>query len=403
MSYTGAGLLAIMIHFIINYRVFRNTHFRNDSPNGKSFRGLILSIMAFFIFDAFWGVLYDAHLITLVFIDTMLYFVAMAATIFHTCRYVYRYLGEQNKGTHVLMLYGWIFMAFMAVTLILNVFVPVMFWFDEAGNYHAGNIRYVALALQVLLFMAVAMIVLITGARKDSSTKRRHTAIGMYAIIMAIMVILQVVYPLMPMYTIGCLLGSCVLHTFVVEDLKEERRLELEEMVRREKQKDRELGSAMQLAYTDQLTGVKNTHRYVEMERELDKRIANGEQMKFGVIVFDLNNLKLTNDTKGHEAGDQLVQTACRMICRRFKHSPVYRIGGDEFVAYLEGDDYENRTELLEDFEHMVELNLHAGKIVIASGLATFRPGEDNSYRKVFERADRRMYDRKGALKAMKE
>ena len=46
------------------------------------------------------------------------------------------------------------------------------------------------------------------------------------------------------MYTIGCLLGSCVLHTFVVEDLKEERRLELEEMVRREKQKDRELGSA---------------------------------------------------------------------------------------------------------------------------------------------------------------
>ena len=62
-----------------------------------------------------------------------------------------------------------------------------------------------------------------------------------------------------------------------------------------------------------------------------------------------------------------------------------------------------DRTELLEDFEHMVELNLHAGKIVIASGLATFRPGEDNSYRKVFERADRRMYDRKGALKAMKE
>ena len=159
MTYTGAGLLAIMIHFIINYRVFRNTHFRHDSPNGKSFRGLILSIMAFFVFDSFWGVLYDAHLITLV-------------------------------------------------------------------------------------FMSIAMIVLIIGAKKENSVKRHHNAIGMYAIIMAAMVILQVVYLLLPMYTIGCLLGSCVLHTFVVEDLKEERRLELEEMVRREKQKDRELGSA---------------------------------------------------------------------------------------------------------------------------------------------------------------
>ena len=91
------------------------------------------------------------------------------------------------------------------------------------------------------------------------------------------------------------------------------------------------------------------------------------------------------------------------LICKQFKHSPVFRIGGDEFVAYLEGEDYKSRKILLAAFETQIEENLHAGNPVIASGLAVFRPGRDNSYRRVFERADQRMYDRKGVLKAMEE
>ena len=401
MTYTSAGLLAIIVHLIINFHVIRNTFYKRNTDVGDSYRRLVLSMMAFFVFDAFWGVLYEARLITLVFIDTVLYFIAMAATVFLLTRYAVCYLRVQGIRIRVLHLMGWAFIGFMAVSLILNCFKPVMFWFDEAGNYHAGNFRYIALAMQVLLFLSVAVLVLVTGFKGDRSSKRHHLAIGMFAVTMAVMVILQVAYPLQPMYTIGCLLGGCIIHTFVIEDLKEDRRLELEEMIRREKQKDLELGSARHLAYTDSLTGVKNTHSYVEMEKEMDQRIAQGDLKELGVIVFDLNDLKRTNDTRGHEAGDQLIQTACRMICRRFKHSPVYRIGGDEFVAVLEGEDYQYRKALLDEFEHIVEMNQHAGKVVVASGLATFRPGKDNSYRKVFERADRRMYERKGKLKAM--
>ena len=114
-----------------------------------------------------------------------------------------------------------------------------------------------------------------------------------------------------------------------------------------------------------------------------------------------MNGLKQVNDTEGHEAGDRYIQEACRLICRQFQHSPVYRIGGDEFVALLEGEDYRNRTILMSAFETHVEMNRHSGKAVVASGLAEFRPGQDNSYRRVFERADRRMYMRKSALKAV--
>ena len=218
---------------------------------------------------------------------------------------------------------------------------------------------------------------------------------------MTVMVSLHILYPLLPMYSMGCLLSVCILHTFVVGDMKEDRRRELEEMLAREQRQKLELGSARHLAYTDSLTGVKNTHAYVETEKHLDERIAEGSIREFGVVVFDMNGLKQVNDTQGHEAGDRYIQEACRMICRQFQHSPVYRIGGDEFVALLEGEDYRNRKILISAFETHVEMNMHSGKAVVASGLAIFRPGQDNSYRRVFERADQRMYDRKGALKAM--
>ena len=183
--------------------------------------------------------------------------------------------------------------------------------------------------------------------------------------------------------------------------MKEDRRLELEEMLRREVAHKQELGSAKQLAYRDSLTGVKSYNAYVEEEQKVDERIAGGELKEFGVVVFDVNGLKLVNDTKGHEAGDCLLQSACRLICTRFKHSPVFRIGGDEFVALLEGEDYQNREALLAEFEKEAEMNLRNGSPVVASGLAVLQPGNDTSYRSIFERADTRMYDRKRELKAM--
>ena len=213
--------------------------------------------------------------------------------------------------------------------------------------------------------------------------------------------ILQSLFPLQPLYAMGCLLGTCILHTFVINDMKEDRRLELEEMFRRQQAQEQELGNAKQLAYTDSLTGVKSSHAYIETVQSVDIAIAEDQIREFGVAVFDINNLKEMNDTKGHDAGDRLIREACQMICRQFKHSPVFRIGGDEFVVYLTGEDFKNRKMLLAEFESLAEDNMRAGKAVVASGLAVFRHGHDNSFRRVFERADQRMYDRKGILKTM--
>ena len=89
------------------------------------------------------------------------------------------------------------------------------------------------------------------------------------------------------------------------------------------------------------------------------------------------------------------------MICNSFKHSPVYRIGGDEFVAFLYGCDYEHRQELISKFELEIDKNRKEGKIVISSGFAEFSPEQDKSYAVVFERADKNMYERKRRLKGI--
>ncbi|MBR4401732.1 MAG: GGDEF domain-containing protein [Synergistes sp.] len=400
MTYSSTAILALFIHCIINNDVIRNRHYRNTTPAGRTYRLLMLSVAAFYIFDAFWGVLYDAHMITAVFADTVLYFASMAATVFLWTRYVVNYLSERSWLNKALHYTGWFFLASIAVVLILNFFVPVMFWFDEGGVYHAADLRYAILIIQIIMFMSSACYVLFISRDMNQSVKRRHRAIGLFGFAMAILVVVQVTYPLLPLYSIGWLLGTCILHTFVLEDMKDDRRLELEEMILMEEKHKKELGSARQLAYRDSLTGVKSYNAYVEAEQQVNESIARGELQEFGIVVFDVNGLKHMNDTHGHEAGDRLLQDACRLICAKFKHSPVFRIGGDEFVALLKGEDYQNRMSLLADFEAQAEANQCNGSAVVASGLATFRPGYDNSYRQIFERADTRMYDRKRLLKA---
>ena len=401
MNYSSAALLALLVHIIIHFNVIRNTHYRKEQPSAKAYRWMILSVGAFYVFDALWGVLYSARLTQAVAFDTMLYFLSMGATMFFWTRFVVLYLGEKNRFTKAISIIGCLLISMIAVFLIINLFTPVMFWFDESGVYHAGNLRYAILLIQILLFILASVYLMATLPKTESKDRKHHITIAISGITVAAMDILQVIFPLQPFYSIGCLLGTCTIHTFVVSDMQDDRRIELEEMLRREAQQEKELGSAKKLAYTDSLTGVKSSHAYVEMIKKVDQRIAAGELREFGVVVFDLNGLKTVNDTKGHDAGDQYIQGACRMICEQFKHSPVFRIGGDEFIAFLEGEDFRNRKILLAAFETQMDENVRQGKPVVASGMAVFRHGHDNSYRRVFERADQRMYDRKGALKAM--
>ena len=81
-----------------------------------------------------------------------------------------------------------------------------------------------------------------------------------------------------------------------------------------------------------------------------------------------------------------------------YAHSPVYRIGGDEFVVILQKDDFGQKESLLAELNRRSERNIDAGGVVIAAGMAEYEE-EDSLVEEVFHRADQRMYARKKQLK----
>ena len=176
-----------------------------------------------------------------------------------------------------------------------------------------------------------------------------------------------------------------------------------DEDVRREQEHLAALSSANEIARRDELTGTKNKTAYQEAEKELQKLAEEG-RVPFGIAVCDINGLKIINDTEGHKAGDDYIKASCKLICRTFHHSPVFRIGGDEFAVILMGKDYTNRKELIADFKRQVEENIRFGEgPVVASGLAEFLPYEDHSPEDMFNRADNLMYADKARLKEQKQ
>lgn len=173
----------------------------------------------------------------------------------------------------------------------------------------------------------------------------------------------------------------------------------VDESKRREMEYETKLGFAIDMANKDALTGVKNKHAYVNIESQLDEQITSGEESEFGIVICDINGLKQVNDEQGHSAGDIFIKDACNIICEVFDHSPVFRIGGDEFVVLLKGTDYDNRLDLLKEFYNRQIDNRHKGLVTLAYGMAEYYPGLDNRTQDVFERADNLMYENKNRFK----
>ena len=151
-------------------------------------------------------------------------------------------------------------------------------------------------------------------------------------------------------------------------------------------------------ANRDSLTGLRNTTSYKSWVERFDKEIKN-KTADFGVVVFDLNQLKETNDTYGHDVGDKLIVTATKIISDVFKRSPVFRIGGDEFLAILQHRDLENREKLFAQLDLECENTyIEASEktnISIARGFAMLDLDNDLHFNDVFKRADNAMYENK--------
>jgi diguanylate cyclase (GGDEF)-like protein len=157
------------------------------------------------------------------------------------------------------------------------------------------------------------------------------------------------------------------------------------------------------LAYLDSMTGLRNTTSYKVWVTDFDKDIQT-QSKDFGVIVLDINYLKETNDKYGHDVGNKLIVAVAQIISGIFKRSPVFRIGGDEFLVILQNRDLENFAQLCESFDlECANSSIVADEdtipISVAKGFAKYDPTADTQFVDVFNRADDAMYKNKRKMK----
>ena len=551
MYYAGFGILSLILHIIINHDVLRNRN-SDETPLYKiRYREFLLCILVYYVTDIMWGLFNELRIVPLAYIDTLMYFLSLALSVFLWVRYVVEYIGRKGRRSNSLIYGGCAIFAFTVLHLIINVFNPVIFDFNSVDGYVPGSARYIIFIVLFLLQMTLAVYSLIVSSHSEGTDKIRYMTVSSSGAVTAVFIILQTKYPFLPFYAIGTLVSTCLIHVFVEEDERLEMRLKLrtieeeaekehmktrkaentlrenqkqtitfgqiaeslasnydviyyvdindgsyigyssrniygqlkidrsgddffgdvrrnipqivhpqdneritsfmdkdyllstlenrkqavaeyrlivndrsqhtrivirkssdsghfiigveniEAEVRKEKEHLKALNTEKELARRDELTGIRNKTAYAELAQSVQQNIDNGmDYLPFAIAVCDVNDLKKINDTEGHKAGDEYIVSAAKMLCDIFDHSPVFRIGGDEFVVFLRGVDYSTREELMVRLHEEVMANvLNENGPIIAAGISDFSPENDTSVSDVFERADNKMYEDKRQLK----
>ena len=152
------------------------------------------------------------------------------------------------------------------------------------------------------------------------------------------------------------------------------------------------------LAYIDVLTHVKNSTAYAQEKTELLQKIEYGN-VSFAIFVVDINGLKVTNDTLGHEVGNRLIKEVARCLVEVFDYEHVYRVGGDEFVVIMRDLNDMDCTEYERKFAQVLGNSTLDIKPSAAIGSTVYDKKRDTGYEDVFKRADNNMYNNKQHMK----
>lgn len=151
----------------------------------------------------------------------------------------------------------------------------------------------------------------------------------------------------------------------------------------------------MQLATKDPLTGSGNRRAF---EDKLRSTVALFERngTPASLIILDLDHFKTVNDRHGHAVGDQILCRITEIVNLRIRVTDsLYRIGGEEFVVLLEGQNIERAAHLAEQLRTLVEANELAPDHLVTISLGVAELLENESAGDWLQRADAALYQSK--------
>ena len=215
-SYSVFSVVAIVLHLIINYDLLVG---RGEvSPRAARYRGFLLGTLAYYISDGAWGIFAGLGWTRLLYADTILFFLSLVAFVFMWSRFVITYL-EFGKGpTRILSGFGYAILIFNLAALATNPFNNCFFHIDAQDVYQTGSMRDPAFYLLVASIVLTASFVFVKALGSRDSVRRRSMMVFMCCITMAAALVLQIIWPLTPFTSLGCLVSNCFFHVFVISD-----------------------------------------------------------------------------------------------------------------------------------------------------------------------------------------
>ena len=221
--YSVIAFLAMAIHLIINSDLRKNRETVTVHAT-RQYRAFLAGTFAYYVADAGWGVLAGLEWTSILYLDTMLYYIAIAMSVLTWCHFAIAYLELGKWPARMLSLFGYALLALYVILLAANIFNNCLFYFDELGHYHAGPIRCLIFYPLAILNIPMAVFALAKSRRGPDAVRRRNMVVFLFCLTMAVAIVFQIGWPLWPYYALGLLIGNSVLHVFVIEDERAELR-----------------------------------------------------------------------------------------------------------------------------------------------------------------------------------
>ena len=231
MYYSMIGLLAVLVLLIVNQDILFSSKASFVRPAWNVYRRFLYAVLVYYITDILWGFLESRKLRTLLFIDTTAYFVAMSVGVLFWAGFAVTYLQTERSSGRLLLTAGRAIAGTTVLFTVVNIFVPVLFTVDEDSVYEPMPIRHVLLVAQILYLIVISVYAYarMLSLERGNRNRPRYRILGAFGMIMAIVLLAQLFFPYVPLYAMAYTLGTCMLHSFVANDEKEEYRAEIEE------------------------------------------------------------------------------------------------------------------------------------------------------------------------------
>jgi len=365
LSVTGLLVLFLIIFFTVK----------------KMMDSRLYSLFAFLLFSIIWGFCdSDLPMITRISqeIVGVLCYMSLLAMSIPVCTYIWRTLERKHPVFPVFALIG-------AANLVI---MSLLCLFGVARLEHTF---YSAFILFIIDMVLTFIYFLHDIEHEEQYNENTLTFVGTAIAIVAGMGSILTYFLGHPLFYRNLLLGGilvflifllfAVMSRFV--RISNERRSELTEMQMYE-----------HFSYYDSLTGLQNRRAFENRLEKLEKELpADADAI---LVMMDVNGLKMTNDTFGHAAGDDLIVAAAKRIEQAFGDAgDCYRIGGDEFTAVIT-DMTKSVSACESDLEELIRKCNESSmwKLSIAHGYSHLlrRDGKQISISDWKQEADLRMY-----------